>query len=327
MSLNRSLESATKILIEAELKPMQGHRFQPTGFPDLGAATFQDGTGVQHVLVESSQSMANRLEAVCWDKETQDLTAPLQGLSYIRVEQDGKYLTGSIEEAHRINSPYILEGEDKSVLEALKSEIGADTKGPVDRKKFVSTLFSRDPNSLIHGVFLAKKDLAGGRLRLERALSAFVEAHEANSVASGGVKNDHVDPSGPAKSGFGNVPFQREEFTAERIVAYFNLDLAQIRGYRLGEDATELLITLGLYKVRALLDRGLRFRTACDLELETVKVKRPEVFSLPTTSELEASLRELIAKNKAQFKGVQTVAWKANDKPEPAEKPAKGKGK
>lgn len=28
-----------RLLIEAELVPVQGSRFQPTGFPDLGAAT------------------------------------------------------------------------------------------------------------------------------------------------------------------------------------------------------------------------------------------------------------------------------------------------
>jgi hypothetical protein len=65
--------------------------------------------------------------------------------------------------------------------------------------------------SLIHGVFLAKKDLAGGRLRIARALSAFIEASGVNIAASGGVKNDHVNPSGDTKSGFGNVPFSRDD--------------------------------------------------------------------------------------------------------------------
>ncbi len=34
-----SLQNEPRLLIEAELKPVQGSRFQPTGFPDLGAAT------------------------------------------------------------------------------------------------------------------------------------------------------------------------------------------------------------------------------------------------------------------------------------------------
>lgn len=306
------LESATKLLVEAKLAPVQGSRFQPTGFPDLGAATFEDGQRTRHVLVESAQSMANRMEAVCWDSERQDLVEALKGLPYVRVErEDGTYLTSSIVEAHRINSPYILEGKDKSVFEALKKETDALAEGPVDRKKLAATLFARDPNSLIHGVFLAKKDLAGGRLRLERALSAFVEAHDIKEAVSGGVKNDHVDPKGDAKAGFGNVPFHREEFTAKEIVAYFNLDLAQIRGYRLDEAATRLLILLGLYKIRAVLERGLRFRTACDLEVKEVTVTRPDGFTLPALADIEADLRASIDACAKSLAGVQRVVWAA----------------
>ena len=63
------LKDGPRLLMEAALKPIQGHRFQPTGFPNLGHARYQspDGNG-QMVLVESAQSMANRLEAVCWDE-------------------------------------------------------------------------------------------------------------------------------------------------------------------------------------------------------------------------------------------------------------------
>ena len=34
-----------RILLEATLHPAQGTRFQPTGFPDLGAATFRSPSG------------------------------------------------------------------------------------------------------------------------------------------------------------------------------------------------------------------------------------------------------------------------------------------
>ena len=64
-------------------------------------------------------------------------------------------------------------------------------------------------------------------------------------AASGGVKNDHVNPSGETKTGFGNVPFARDEYTAESITLYVNLDLAQIRGYALGAQAECLLIPVG----------------------------------------------------------------------------------
>ena len=128
------------------------------------------------LLVESAQSMANRLEAVCWDEAAQDLAAPLRGLSYVRVERGGKYLTSSIVEAHRLNSPYILESPDRSFFEALQGAFGVMEGGPIDRKLLAGTLLRYDANSLIHGIFLAKKELAGGRLRVARALSAFIEA-------------------------------------------------------------------------------------------------------------------------------------------------------
>ena len=51
------------------LTPVLGSRFQPTGFPDLGPATFQKPTKdgwVEALHVESPQSMANRLELTTW---------------------------------------------------------------------------------------------------------------------------------------------------------------------------------------------------------------------------------------------------------------------
>ena len=56
------LKGAKRLLIEAQLRPIQGERFQPTGFADLGAATYQLPDGTRMLLVESAQSMANRME-------------------------------------------------------------------------------------------------------------------------------------------------------------------------------------------------------------------------------------------------------------------------
>ena len=53
------LKGAPRLLMEAELKPVQGARFQPTGFADLGAALYERPDGVRMVLVESAQSVAN----------------------------------------------------------------------------------------------------------------------------------------------------------------------------------------------------------------------------------------------------------------------------
>ncbi|MBI2376794.1 MAG: type I-U CRISPR-associated protein Cas7 [Deltaproteobacteria bacterium] len=291
-----SLERSNRLLFNIPLRPLQGDRFQPTGFPNLGAATYTNAAGVPCVLVESPQSMANRLELTVWDSTTEALTAAADGLSHVTVTRQGKFLTDSVLESHRINSPYMLEGSDKRFFNALKDALGGLEEGPVDRKKLAEVLFAQDVGCLLHGVFLAKKELAGGRLRVARALSAFIEAEGTRVAASGGVKNDHVNPQGDTKAGFGNVPFARDELTAERITLYVNLDLAQLRGYRLSEAHTKLLTLLALYKVRALIDGDLRLRTSCDLApvSHDVVATAPLGFALAPLATLTAELRPAI---------------------------------
>lgn len=298
-----ALSSSPRLLLSIPLRPVQGSRFQPTGFPGLGAATFQTAHGLS-LLVESAQSMANRLETAVWDEGTQAPVAALSGISHVRITRKGAFYTDTMLEAHRLNSPYLIEGKDDSFKRKLKADLGELGEGPVDRRKLASVLLKYDLGSLLHGVFLAKKDLAGGRLRVARALSAFIEADGVRVAASGGVKNDHVNPSGDTKSGFGNVPFSRDEFTAEQITLYVNLDLAMLRGYGLTERQVRLLTAVALYKVVMLLDGGLRLRTACDLERAEegpLRAARPAGYSLPSRAELEAELATLIAAEAGQM--------------------------
>lgn len=286
------LKTASRLLLTAKLAPVLGTRFQPTGFPDLGAAQYKTADGKNMLLVESAQSMANRLEAVAWNTATNDWMDPLKGLPLVSVVgADKKPLTNSVLEAHRLNSPYILEAKDKSFVESLKKELGVEKEGRVDLRLLAGVLLKYDINSLLHGVFIAKSDIAGGRMRVPRVITSFIEASEVTVAASGGVKNDSVNPAGDTKKGFGNVPFHRDEFTGN-ITIYFNIDLAQIRGYGLGEAVEELLYTLALYKVRALLDSPFRPRTACDLEVVdgSINIQKPVGFSLPSLKDLSAAL-------------------------------------
>jgi CRISPR-associated protein Csb1 len=308
-----SLASLDKLLFDVPLAPVQGHRFQPTGFPDLGAATYETESGTS-LLVESAQSMANRLESTCWDDAAQGLTPDLEGLSYIRVnDKAGKFLTSSVLEAHRINSVYIEEAEGK-FHDTLKKEIGYADANPIDRPAFVRALFRYDVGSLLHGTFL---ESIGGRLRLARAMSAFIEADGVSVAASGGVKNDHVMPGKEggktSAKGYGNVPFHRDEFTAKAIILFANIDLAQIRGYGLVADATKLLTLLALFKLRGLVDGKLRLRTACDFKVTTDSIKATNGgFGLPTRADLVAELRPAIAACAPLFakdKGVTTLTY------------------
>lgn len=297
------LDKVSRLLMTVPLKPVQGDRFQPTGFPSLGAATYQTKDGPK-LLVESAQSMANRLETTCWDTATNKPVAALDGISHVTVTRKEAFLTDSMLEAHRLNSPYLLEGSDKTFFNRIKEELGGLAEGPINRKKLAEVLLKYDIGSLIHGVFLAKKDLAGGRLRVARALSAFIEATGANVAASGGVKNDHVNPSGDTGKGFGNVPFARDEYVANRIDCQINLDLAQIRGSGLDSKVQKLLILLALYRVRKLLDGDLRLRTACDLEpvdRDNLLATRPTGFKLPLLDDLESAVKAAITECKDQM--------------------------
>jgi CRISPR-associated protein Csb1 len=338
------LKAAPRILFEVALKPVAGTRIQPTGFPDLGPATYDapddHGGTISTLLVESAQSMANRLEAVCWDEATEDLVEELKGLPYVKVKLaglgDGNDTTNSLLEFHRLNSPYIMSGVLNgagSFADVLKPELGMkavaatggkkggkrkeddapaeeastekepdDVAGVVNLRKLAKVCFKYDPNSLVHGIFLEK---IAGRLRHPRALSAFIEASGVGRADSGGVKFDRALPKPKvagvdAKGGYGNVPFHRTEFTAKSITAYFSIDLAQIRGYGLGDDATRLLVVLSLWKVRKFLDSTMRLRTACELERvdpeKPIAAKWPAGFVLPSDDDLSKPVRELIGK-------------------------------
>ena len=305
------IKDTSRILIEVELKPTQGDRFQPTGFPDLGAATYTIPTdGSNALLVESAQSMANRLEDVCLDDSKKRLVDVLEGIPFVTVKRDdGTMLTNSILEAHRLGSAYILEG-DENMIDDIKKEVGITkdrNEADLDMfSKLHNFLFKKDTNSLLHGIFLAKSDLAGGRLKVPRALSGFIEATGVKEVLSGGTKIDIVNPStdddANASTGFGNIPFSRMEYSAKNITAYFNIDVSQILKYGINKDAQILLVLLALWKIRRFLDVGLRLRTACDLVQEKeLRVTRPERFIVPSFEELEKQIKELISKFKDDF--------------------------
>lgn len=307
-----AISNQPRLLMEVELKPVQGNRFQPTGFPDLGPARYTAPDGTEQLLVESPQSVANRMEVACWDAAEQNLISDLVGLPFVRIIDDkAKPVSNSLLEAHRINSEYIMDKkkEVKRILEHLNGkpaklanekfrdefikEIEYESDGRVNWQKFRHALLKYDPNSLIHGCFLEE---IGGRLRVTRALSGFIEAEGVAVAEAGGVKNNIVQPD--LKGGEGNVPYHRTEFTAKRITAYFNLDLALLRSYALPDNAFKLMVALCLFKIRRFLSTGLRLRTACDLESEgEVLATRPkDGFAIPSETDLLNECRQLIGR-------------------------------
>lgn len=285
------LKGTPRLLLEQELRPVLGDRFQPTGFADLGAAVYETHDGTRILLVESAQSVANRMEAACLDGSGPGIAADLSGIPYVLVNLTGAVdtQTSSLMEAHRLNSPFIITDEDFQSDFIKRS--GYKKGLPLNWKAIAAAVFYYDPNSLLHGLFMA--NLEDGRIKLPRALTGFIEARNVREAASGGVKNNPLDPTGTIRAAgydknvYGNVPYARMEYTAERIMAYFNLDLALLAGYGLPPAATEFLIALALYKVRRFLSHGLRLRTACDLApIGELAVRAPAEFVVPAEADL-----------------------------------------
>ncbi len=142
-------------------------------------------------------------------------------------------------------------------------------------------------------------------------MTGFIEAEDVRKAISGGVKNSPVDPKGELqvaeadageKGVYSNVPYSRVEFTAGKIRAYFNIDLALIRGYGLPAEAYRLLVGLALLKIRRFLDGQLRLRTACDLRLVSdVESTAPAGFAVPGEAVLLSGVQAAIVACKALF--------------------------
>lgn len=300
--------SARTVLV-AELRPVVGQRFQPTGFPDLGAAEF-DNADVRALLVESAQSMANRLEATTWSEAEVDQVRDLAGVPYMKiVDGQGRFLSSSRLEAHRLASAYVMEG----VVDGVKGEtwlgerLGLQKGRPLDYRTVAKACFALDPLSLVHGVFFARKNWPW-QPKVARAVTSFIEAYDVRPVVSGGVKRDvvhnEVEAGRSTAEGYGTVPHHRVEYTAGSIKAYFSVDRAQLRSYGLSEAGTALLEALIDFEIGTLLDQGLRLRTACDLAVVGIdKGQRP------VASEAAKRIGSLVRQCAGELGPITTITW------------------
>lgn len=305
--------STNRTVLEVDLAPLAGSRFQPTGFPDLGAAEFQVADGTKALLVESAQSVANWLESTTWDVGQQEQSGELSALPYVRItDADGVFLSSSRLEAHRLASAYIMNGkiDEKDGESWMADRLGLAAGRPLDNRAVARACFALDPVSLIHGVFFARGKWPW-QPKIARAVTGFVEAYETRPVVSGGVKRDYVineAKEGATTEGYGMVPYSRVEYTADRITAYFTIDHAQFRSYGLSEQATALLEALAEYEISALLDRGLRLRTACDLKVVEVRGERPDA------REAANRIGKLAAECRGELGSVTAVIWSGRSK-------------
>jgi CRISPR-associated protein Csb1 len=307
--------TTNRTVFTVHLAPLVGSRFQPTGFPDLGAAEFGP-TGSRTLLVESAQSMANRLEATTWDEASADQAHQLAGLPYVKVSDPaGTFLTSSRIEAHRLASAYIMDGKIGGAdgVEGrtwLEERFGLKKGKPLDHRAVARACFALDPVSLIHGVFFAQKAWPW-QPKIARAVTSFIEAERAEPAVSGGVKRDSVNnegKDGATAEGYGMVPHHRVEYTADTITAYVVVDHEQIRSYGLPEPATALLEALVDFEIGTLFGGGLRLRTACDLKVVGADG------DLPDAEQAAVRIGKLIGECADDLGTVTEVTWEGRKK-------------
>ena len=138
----------SRIIIEASLKPIFS-TIQPASFPDVGHSLYVEPLSNQQCLiVDTSQSVANYLEAVSWNDLEQKLVKTLTELPYIELinKVTGKVVASSLTLNHRLGSGYLALHKESPFKKILSEDIAHNGLYP--------TLFKYDPNSIVHGCFI-----------------------------------------------------------------------------------------------------------------------------------------------------------------------------
>lgn len=260
-SLLDQMYEKDRVIITAQLSLANGAFLQPTGFPDIGSCIYTDADGKKRCLIESEQSMANRLEAVCM-KAPGYWVDELNYLPVIEVRANGTLLATNLTEPHRIASSYVLEsqlnGSDvRSTLET-KLELGnGGSTWPLDKRDALEKLiFALDPGALLHGFQFVQWKFVG--LRQTRLLSARLECElaEEPEVQYGMVKFDLIDPGAQAEGtnkGQSIAAKSRVVPAKNGITATFDIDLLGLKNLSLGDEEKRFLLALALWKIGAFL--------------------------------------------------------------------------
>lgn len=301
-----------RLTLHAILVPVGDRdRIQPAGFPDVGHVIYDspqsDGTIKKVCIVDSAASMANHLETVCHEGPFgAALHSELKGLPYVQCMTDdnnngkSRLVATTLSEGHRLASSLFMDAksevvkapvgiqriEDKNEnLELLlRREFNLEDLGtsshpfPSDWWNVFLTIFTFDPNSLVHGILFPSMGI-----KIPRALTAQLDAIDAARVVSSGVKFDKL---GITTSG--QPIFAKDEETATEIRATFVIDLALIRSFGsdsegLNANQKTLLVAFALWKIARLLKQPFRYRSGCDLEFQALHVSgnRSKSVALP----------------------------------------------
>lgn len=330
-------------LITAQLSLANGRFLQPTGFPDIGACIYRDKDGKRWCLVESEQSMANRLEAVC-TKNPGIWVDELKGLPLVTVkDKKGVRLATNLTEPHRIASSYVLEGklnDGQHLRTKIELKLGLLDGGdfwPLDKRADLERLvFALDPSALLHGFQFVQWKFVG--LRQTRLLHARLEAELADEpeVHYGMVKWDPIEPDSTReeRANKGQSIAAKSRVVAKNIVATFEIDLLSLKTLALEEEQKKFLLGLALWKIGSFLANmpafdarsrqtipSLRLRADCYLECGRVELRvRERSGSQTHSSTTPVSREELIGampKEQQRPDFVKLVSDVLGVKPEP----------
>lgn len=262
-SILDKLYGQDRVVITASLKLENGRFLQPTGFPDIGACIYRDKDGRRWCLVESEQSMSNRLEAVCI-KSPGVWVDELKGLPLIAVKNNaGDLLATNLTEPHRIASSYILEGkragDTADMRTVFEGRLGLRNGGdfwPLDKRAELEELvFALDPAALLHGFQFVQWKFVG--LRQTRLLHARLEAELADEpeVHYGMVKWDAIEPEATReeRANKGQSIAAKSRIVPKNITATFEIDVLGLKSLSLEEDRKKFLLGLALWKIGAFL--------------------------------------------------------------------------
>lgn len=291
-SLIETLYGQDQVVITASLQLANGRFLQPTGFPDIGSCIYRDKDGSRWCLVESEQSMANRLEAVCM-KEPGVWTDELKGLPVIAVlDPDDNLLTTNLCEPHRCASSYVLDGTidgGATMKQLFEQKLGLTQSGdswPLDsRAALESLVFALDPGALLHGFQFVQWKFVG--LRQTRLVHGRLEAELADEpeVHYGMVKWDAIEPESTReeRANKGQSIAAKSRIVPKKIVAWFEIDLLGLKALALDDTQKKFLLGLALWKVGAFLSNkpafdprsrqtlpSLRLRADCYLRCKSI---------------------------------------------------------
>ncbi|HXG32141.1 MAG TPA: type I-U CRISPR-associated RAMP protein Csb1/Cas7u [Bryobacteraceae bacterium] len=312
-SLLEDVYNQDHVLITAALELVNGRFLQPTGFPDIGACIYRDKDGRRWCLVESEQSMANRLEAVCM-RDPGVWIDELKGLPVIAVRTpDGDLLTTNLCEPHRCASSYVLEAAingGRTMKQLFESKLGLRQGGdswPLDKRAELDKLvFALDPGALLHGFQFIQWKFVG--LRQTRLLHARLEAElaEEPEVHYGMVKWDAIEPESARqeRANKGQSIAAKSRIVPNALSASFEIDVLSLKGLALDDRQKKFLLSLALWKIGAFLANkkafdarsrqtlpSLRLRADCYLRCSSISWKGSAGEVPMTTGDLMGALQ------------------------------------